>query len=60
MATAYNLLYKSVKNHDKSKLSSEVNSFWVIQNNKPVIDNLNTISNWKAAKSVSAFDFWTL
>ena len=60
MATAYNLLYKSVKNHDKSKLRSEVNSFWVIQNNKPVIDNLNTLSNWKAAKSVSAIDFWTL
>ena len=42
--SAFKLLYKSVeKYYDK-------NSFWVIQNRKPVIDTYNNLSNQKAAQ----------
>ena len=41
------------KYNNKSKLYPGINSFWVIQNNKPVIDALNKLSNRKAAKSIS-------
>ena len=61
ITAAFKLLYKSVeKYHSKSKTYSGINSFWVIQNNKPVIDTLNKLSNRKAAKSVSTYDFSTL
>ena len=61
ITAAFKLLYKSVeKYHHKSKFYSGVNSFWVIQNSKPVIDNLNKLSNRKRAKSVSTYDFSTL
>ena len=44
------------KSHNNSKFYFVVNSFWMIQNNEPVIDTLNKISNPKAIKSVSAFE----
>ena len=61
ITSAFKLLYKSVeKYHSKSKSYSGVNSFWIIQNNKPVIDTLNKLNNRKAAKSVTTYDFSTL
>ena len=57
----FKLLYKFVeKYYIKSKFYSGVNSSWVIQNDKPVIDTLNKLSNRKAAKSVSTYDFSTV
>ena len=48
IAEVFKLLYKSVENkkiiksyHSKSKFYPGVNSFWVTQNNNPVIDTLN-------------------
>ena len=61
ITAAFKLLYKSVeKYHSKCKFYSGINSFWVIQNNKPVIDTLNKLSNRNAAKPVSTYDFSTL
>ena len=37
-----------------------VNTFWVVQNNKPVIDTMNGINKQRKATSVSTFDFSTL
>ena len=45
------------KYRNRSKFYSGVNSLWVIQNSKQVIDTLHKLSN---RKSVSAFDFSTL
>ena len=37
-----------------------VNTLWVVQNNKPVIDGMNGLNKRKKAISVSNFDFSTL
>ena len=37
-----------------------VNTFWVVQNNKPVIDAMNGLNKQRKATSVSIFDFSTL
>ena len=48
--------YKYIeKCHIKSKVYSQVNFFWVIQNHKPVIDTLNKLSNRKTAKFISVY-----
>ena len=46
--------------HDKNTLWLGVNNFWVIQNNKPVVERINKISSKKGALSVRTFDFSTL
>ena len=35
-------------------------NFWVIQNNKQVIDRISKINNSKKTKSIRTFDFSTL
>ena len=37
-----------------------VNSFWVVENNKPVINSMSKLNRCKKASSVSTFDFSTL
>ena len=49
-----------MKKYNKIKFYSGVNSFWVIQNNNPVIDTFNKLSNQKTVKSLSKYDFSTL
>ena len=46
--------------HKKCQYFSGINSFWVIESNKPVIDCLKKLSSRKKAKSLSTFDFSTL
>ena len=46
--------------HKKCQYFSGINSFWVIESNKPVIDCLKRLSTRKKAKSLSTFDFSTL
>ena len=46
--------------HRKCQYFSGINSFWVIESNKPVIDCLKRLSSRKKAKSLSTFDFSTL
>ena len=44
----------------KGTLWSGINKFWVIQNNKPVIDNIIKSNKRSAARSMCTFDFSTL
>ena len=46
--------------NDKCRFFTGVNTFWVVQNNKPVIDAMNGLNKRKKATSVSTFDFSTL
>ena len=46
--------------HDKNRLWVGVSHFWVIQNNKPVVDHINKINSKKKAVSIRTFDFSTL
>ena len=46
--------------HDKSRFYKNYNRFWVINNTKPFIDQLNIINTRKKAKEISTFDFSTL
>ena len=49
-----------MEKYNKSNCHFGVNSFWVIQNNKVVIDTCNKLSNRKAAKFVTKSEFSTL
>ena len=55
------LFQKQVESfHDKNRLWVGVSNFWVIQNNKPVVDRINKINSKKKAVSIRTFDFSTL
>ena len=44
----------------KCRFFTGVSTFWVVQNNKPVIDAMNGLNKRRKAASVSTFDFSTL
>ena len=61
ITSIFKLAYKQVETYNrKAHKFSGINSFWVIQNSKPVIDTLNYISSKDNAKCISSFDFSTL
>ena len=61
VTSAFRLFYKQIENyHDKTRFFTGVNNFWVVQNNKPVIDALKKLNFRNRAKSITTFDFSTL
>ena len=55
------MLFRQIQTYnDKCRFFTGVNTFWVVQNNKPVIDGMNGLNKRKKAISVSNFDFSTL
>ena len=57
----FKLAYNQISRHGrKSRQCSGVNSFWVINNNQPVLESLEKISKTNKAKTISSFDFSTL
>ena len=46
--------------NDKCTFLAGVNTFWVVQNNKPVTDAMNGLNKRRKETSVSTFDFSTL
>ena len=46
--------------HDKNRVWNNVSSFWMIQNNDPVIQRISKLNNRKKANSIRTFDFSTL
>ena len=46
--------------HVKNRLWVGGSKFWIIQNNKPVVDRIKRISAKKGAVSVRTFDFSSL
>ena len=61
VTTAFKIFFKMIERYNKiSSFFSGVNTFWVIQNNVPVINSVNQLNKRSAAKSIMAFDFSTL
>ena len=57
----FKMFYRQIDTYNrKARFFSGVNTFWVIQNNRPVTDAIKNINNRKAAKSITTFDFSTL
>ena len=55
------LFFKQIQTcNDKCRFFTGVNTFWIVQNNKPIIDAMNGLNKRKKATSVSTFDFSTL
>ena len=46
--------------NEKCGFFKGINSFWVVQNNKPVIDAMNELNKRRKATSVLTFNFSTL
>ena len=54
------MLFRKIQTYNnKCRLFTGVNIFWVVQNNKPVIDAMNGLNKCRKATSVSTFDFST-
>jgi hypothetical protein len=61
VTSAFKLFYNSINTyHEKTKFYTGINTFWVIQNNEPVLNNIEKINKRSSARSISTFDFSTL
>ena len=61
ITSIFKLFYNQIETYNnKSHFYSGVKTFWVVQNNKPVINSINKLSSKKRGKSMSTFDFSTL
>ena len=61
ITSIFKSVYNQIQNyHRKSRFWSGINTFWVIQNNGPVVKTINNINKRKSAKHISTFDFSTL
>ena len=61
IASVFKLIYHQTENfHKKAKFLSNYNTFWVLQNSQPVIDDIHHINKNKRAKSIATYDFSTL
>ena len=61
VTSAFKLFYKQIEAYNqKSQFFSGVNTFWVIQNNKPVTKTIKKLNRRHKALSISTFDFSTL
>ena len=57
----FKLAYKQVETYNrKASRFSGINTFWVIQNSKPILETINHINLKNNAKCVSSYDFATL
>ena len=57
----FRLLFRQIQAcNDKCRFFTGSNTFWVVQNNKPVIDAVNGLNKQRKATSVLIFDFSTL
>ena len=58
ITSAFCLFYKQTESYnDKCRFFTGVNTFWIVQNNKPVTDAVNKLNKRNKAKSISTFDF---
>ena len=46
--------------NNKCRFLTGVNTFWVLQNNKPVIDAISKLNKRRKSNSIPTFDFSTL
>ena len=61
ITSVFCLFFRQIQTYnDKYRFFTGVNTFWVVQNNKPVIDAVNGLNKRRKATSVLIFDFSTL
>ena len=61
LTSIFSLFYKQIESYNKKcSFFSGVNTFWVIQNNQPVIKAIKKINDRRQGRSVETFDFSTL
>ena len=61
ITSAFRLFYRQIESYnDKCRFFSGVNTFWIVQNNKPITDAINKLNERNKANSISTFDFSTL
>ena len=57
----FRLLFRQIQTYNgKCRFFTGVNTFWIVQNNKPVIDAMSGLNKRRKAISVSTFDFSSL
>ena len=60
ITSVFRLFFRQIQTYnDKCRFFTGVNTFWVVQNNKPVTDAMNGLNKRRKATSVSTFDFST-
>ena len=61
IASVVRLFFKQVQtNNAKCRFFTSVNTFWVVQNNRPVTDEMNGFNKRRKVNSVSSLDFSAL
>ena len=61
ITSVFRLFFRQIQTHnDQCRFFTGVNTIWVVQNKKPVIDAMNGLNKRRKAASVSTFDFSTL
>ena len=61
ITSIFHLSFRQIQTYnEKCRFFTGVNTFWVVQNNKPLIDATIGLNKQKKATSVSTFDFSTL
>ena len=61
ITSIFRLFFRQIQTcNDKCRLFTGVNAFWVLQNNKAVIDTMNGLNKRRKETFVSIFDFFTL
>ena len=61
VSNVFKFIYFQIENfRRKSKLPSNYNKFWVLQNVDPAIESINIINRNKKAKPLATYDFSTL
>ena len=60
ITSIFRLFFRQIQTYnDKCGFFTGVNTFWVVQSNKPVTDAMNELNKQRKATSVSTFDFST-
>ena len=53
ITSVFRLFFRQIQTcNDKCRFFTGVNTFWVVQNNKPVIDAMNGLNKWRKPTSV--------
>ena len=62
VTSIFRLFFRQIQTYNGkcSFFTGVINTFWVVQNNKPVTDAMNGLIKRRKATSVSTFDFSTL
>ena len=61
VTSVFKLFFQQIESYNrKSYFYSGIKTFWVIQNNEPVLNSVNKINARKRAKCISSFDFSTM